>query len=188
MNALFVAKYNLLTYFYGAAFNSAHTDSAEIIVIIKAGKKELQGAIHIALGGVDVFKNGIEEGAHISLPHVRVKRRITVATGSEYNGEFNLIVIGAEFDKQIENLVNNLHGSCAGAVDFVDNNNGFFAESQRLFQNKTRLGHTAFKGVNKQKNAVNHHHNTLNLTAEVSVTGSVNNVDFYTLVMNTRIF
>ena len=57
-------------------------------------------------------------------------------------------------------------------------------ERQRALKHESRLGHRAFRRVNKQNNAVYHFKYTLNLAAEVSVAGGVNDIDFYILVMN----
>ena len=98
------------------------------------------------------------------------------------NGGDHGYAFATEFDKEVENLVNNFLGSCTGTVDFVKNNKRLFAEAECLFKNKSCLRHTTLKCVNKQYNTVNHLENTLNLTAEIGMTGGVNNVNFDAVV------
>ena len=54
-------------------------------------------------------------------------------------------------------------------------------------KNESCLGHGSVKSVNYEKNGVDHLKNTLNLTAEISVTGSVDYVDADALVVDSRI-
>ena len=60
-------------------------------------------------------------------------------------------------------------------------------ERQRALKHESRLGHGTLCRVNKQNNAVYHLKYTLDLAAEVSVAGGVNDIDLYILVMNCGI-
>ena len=60
-------------------------------------------------------------------------------------------------------------------------------ELKSSLKNKASLGHGAFSRVNEQYNAVNHLKNSLNLAAEIRVTGGVYEVDLDVLVVNCRI-
>ena len=141
----------------------------------------------VAVGSADVLKNCVKKRTHIALTNIGIKRGIAVLCRSVNNGEFNLILICAKLDKEVEHLVDNLVGSCAGAVDFVNDNKNLFLEVESLFQNESCLRHTALECVNEKKNAVNHGENSLNLAAEIGMAGGVNNVYFCVLVMNCRI-
>ena len=61
-------------------------------------------------------------------------------------------------------------------------------ELQRFLQNETGLRHRTFCCVNEQNNAVDHLENTFDLTAEVCVTGSVNDVDFRVFIVDCGVF
>ena len=89
-----------------------------------------------------------------------------------------------QIHEQFEDFVHNFKRSCVRAVYLVDNNNDLVSEFECALQNETRLRHRSLKGINKQKNAVNHFQNTLNFSAEVRVTRGVDYVYFYIFVMN----
>ena len=54
-------------------------------------------------------------------------------------------------------------------------------------QNKTGLRHRAFKGIHQKQNAIHHFEHPLHLSAKISVTGRVDNIDFYALIVSRRI-
>ena len=55
---------------------------------------------------------------------------------------------------------------------------------KRSLKNEASLRHRTFSRVNEKDNSVNHLKNTLNLAAEVSVAGGVDDVDLDVLVVN----
>ena len=57
-----------------------------------------------------------------------------------------------------------------------------------LLKHKSRLRHRTFSSVNKQNNTVYHLQNTLNLSAEISVTRRINYIHLYTVVIYRRVF
>ena len=56
-----------------------------------------------------------------------------------------------------------------------------------MAQNKARLRHGAFHGINQQQHAIDHVHDALDLAAKVGVAGRIHNVDGYIVVDNARI-
>ena len=61
-------------------------------------------------------------------------------------------------------------------------------EFKRSLKNKSGLRHRAFCCVNEKDNAVYHFKNTFNFAAEVCVSGSIDDVDFYSVIMNGSVF
>ena len=59
---------------------------------------------------------------------------------------------------------------------------------QRTLQHKAGLRHRTLCGIDQQENSVYHFQNTLDLTAEISVSRRVNNVDLYTLIIDGGVF
>ena len=57
-----------------------------------------------------------------------------------------------------------------------------------LFQNESGLGHRTFRRVNKKDNAVYHFQDTFYFTAEVSVSGGIDNIEFCAFIMYGGIF
>ena len=177
-----VTENGSLSVLCSTSFNTAYTDSADKLIRVNVWNKELESSVHITLRSRDFFYNCVKERFHIRTGFMIILWCIAV-TGRRINyRELKLIFVGTEFDKEVENLVNNLFGSCTGTVDFVKNNKRLFAEAECLFKNKSCLRHTPLKCVNKQYNTVNHLENTLNLTAEIGMTWGVNNVNFDAVV------
>jgi len=59
---------------------------------------------------------------------------------------------------------------------------------QRLAQDKARLGHRPVVGVDDQQNAVDHLEDAFDFTAEIGVSGCVNNIDACIAVANGGVF
>ena len=88
-----------------------------------------------------------------------------------------MLVGRAELVHQIESFVHDPVRARAGAVDFVDHDDGFQSQRERLARHKPRLRHRAFDRIDQQQHAVNHRQHALDLAAEVGVTGGVDDVD-----------
>ena len=142
----------------------------------------MKSAVKLSLGSGNFADNSVEQRLHISACFVVILGCVAVARGSVNYREFKLILVGAELDKEVENLVDYFLGTRAGTVDFVEHNQRLFAEAESLFEHESRLGHTALKSVYEQNNAVYHLQNTLNLAAEIGVSGGVHDVDFNSVV------
>ena len=56
-----------------------------------------------------------------------------------------------------------------------------------MLENEAGLRHRAFKRVDEQQHAVNHLQNALNLAAEVSVTGGIDDVDLDAVIIHGSI-
>ncbi|CQN02362.1 hypothetical Protein ERS011763_04625 [Salmonella enterica subsp. enterica serovar Typhimurium str. DT104] len=117
-----------------------------------------------------------------------VQTRDTVQRRSVDDREVQLFVGRVEVNKQVEYLVNNPVRARARTVNFVDNHNGFQAMSKGFFGHEARLRHRAVKCVNHQQHRVNHGHDALYFTTEVSVPGSINDVDTVIIPFNSGVF
>ena len=101
-----------------------------------------------------------------------------------YGCEVYLIVVGAKLYKEIYYLVGHLV-EVAASVYFVDGDYRFFAQPERLFEHVTRLRHATLYGVNEQYYAVHHGQYALYLSAEVRVSGCVDDIDFHVLIVQS---
>ena len=77
--------------------------------------------------------------------------------------------------------------SSVGLVHLVDDHDGLLAHVQGLVQHEPRLRHAALEGIHQEEDTVRHVQDTLHLTAEIAMAGSVDNVDFHALVRNGHI-
>ena len=96
--------------------------------------------------------------------------------------EIQLVFIGAKVEHQLKNLFLDLVRAAVGLVYLVDYHDGLLAHVDGLVEHEPCLGHTAFKCVYKQQDAIGHIEHALNLSAKVTVAGSIYDVDFYALV------
>ena len=132
-----------------------------------------------------MLHNSVKKRTHIAISYRGIKRRIAVAAGGVNYGEFKLVIVGVKLDEQINNLVNYLVGASHGTVNLVNYYDRLFAEGKSLFKHETGLRHATLKRVNEQKNRVDHLQNTFNLAAEIGVSGGVNDINFYVVIIKT---
>src|SRR5439155_12527451 len=118
----------------------------------------------MAFGALDV------EAGHAELAD-RVDRR-----------EVELLVVCAERKEEVEDLVEDLVGAGVAAVDLVDDDNRLEVEVEGLLEDELCAGQGAFGSVDKEQDAVDHGQGPLDLTAEVGVTGRVDDIDLRALV------
>ncbi len=131
-----------------------------------------------------MLKDGVEQGAHISRADIGIERGIAVPCRGVGNGKVELILLCAEVDKQVNNLVNDLCGAGVGSVNLVYDDKNLLLECESLLEHEARLWHTALERIDEQKHAVNHHEYALDLAAEIGVTGSVNDIDFHAVIVD----
>ena len=73
-------------------------------------------------------------------------------------------------------------GACGGLVDLVDDDDDGEGEREGLLEDEVGLGHGALLGVDEEEGTVGHLEDSLDLSAEVGVSGGVNDVDGVVLV------
>ena len=166
-----------------APFNAANGDTAHIVVIVDGGDQHLGGAFHI-FRGIDVAQDGFKQGHQIAAGVVGGQGSSTLTAGAEDDGGFDLLFGGVQIQQQLQHFVHHFQRTGVGAVYFVDHHDDLVAQFQRLLQDKTGLGHGAFKGVYQQKDTVHHFQHPFHFAAEVGVAGGVDDVDLYILIVD----
>ena len=89
--------------------------------------------------------------------------------------------------KQIKDLVEHLVRGGILPVDLVNHYDRLGARFQRLAQHKPRLRLRPIGGIDHQQDPVNHVHDPLHFAAEVSVAGSIDDVDVVIAVFERRV-
>ena len=107
---------------------------------------------------------------------------VAVASGGVDDGEVEELVGCVELDEEVEDLVDGPVGACGGLVDLVDDDDDGEGEREGLLEDEVGLGHGAFLGVDEEECAVGHLEDTLDLAAEVGMSGGVDDVDGVVLV------
>ena len=97
-------------------------------------------------------------------------------------GEVQLFFCGIEAEHQVEHHFVHFLGAAVGLVHLVHHHDGLQANLKRLLEHEARLRHRSFESVDQQDAAVGHVEHTFHLAAEVAVSRSIDNVDFYVLV------
>ncbi len=88
-----------------------------------------------------------------------------------------LVVVGLEREKEIEDRLQRLLGLGVGAVDLVDHDDRLEAELKRLGEHELGLRHDGFGGIDEQHDAVDHREDALDLAAEIGMAGRVDDID-----------
>ena len=168
--------------------NAANDDPAEEVGIVKGGDLQLEGLLRITNRGRNVAQDGIEQRTHVVAVGLHVGLGEASETAAEQVGEIALIIVSAEFDEQIEHLVDGGLGIHPGPVDLVDEHDRTQALLEGLLQHKTGLGHRPLVGIHDQQATVNHAQHPLHFSTEIGVTRGVNDVDPGVVVGDSRVF
>ena len=99
-----------------------------------------------------------------------------------------MFVGGTETIEEIKYLIDDPMGTGARTIDLVDHKNRMKPLLEGLLGNKPGLRHRAVNRVHQQQYGVHHRQNPLNLTAKVSVAGSIDDIDPVTIPFDGRVF
>ena len=172
-----VADLDLLVLFDDTALDAADCDAADIFIIIQAADQHLERGIQIHLRCWNILQNGFKQRLQIRSLHLGRIARGSVAAGAEQHRRIQLLIRGIQVHQQLQNLIHDLVNPLIRAVDLVDHDDHTVAELQGTAQDKTGLGHRAFRRIHKQDDTVDHLQNTLNLAAEIRMARSIHDVD-----------
>ena len=142
----------------------------------------LQRRFVVVLGGGDGIQDGGEQLGQIgSVGHVAISRARAGGAASLGGGiddrEIDLRLVGVEVEEKFVGLVNHIGDAGIGTVHLVDHHDDRQVLGQRLAQYEAGLGQWPLAGVDEQNHAVDHLQAALHLTAEIRVTGGVDDVD-----------
>ena len=182
-----IAYHDFLCHIHFASFNSADTDTTDVIVVVDCGYEKLQFPVFVAFGSGDIIDNRIEERFEVFAGDVVVASCRRLFTAAIQNGALKLLVACVEVEQKFQHFVADFCKSCVGLVDFVDYYYDFESQSQCFFNDETRLRHRSFLCVNQKYDAVDHFENALHFTRKIRVSGSVDDIDFYAVIMYGRI-
>ena len=172
-----VADLDLLILADNAALNPADRNTAHIFIIIQTADQHLERCVQIHLRRGDILQNGFKQRLQIRpLDFGRIACG-AVAAGAEQHRGIQLFVRGVQIHQQFQNLVHDLMNPLIRTVNLVDDDDHAVAELQRTAQDKTGLGHRAFRRVHQQNDAVDHLQNTFHLAAEVRMARGIDDVD-----------
>ena len=104
------------------------------------------------------------------------------------NGEIQLVFRRIKTEHQVEYHFVNLFRATIRLIHLIDYDNGFQTDFQCFLQYETGLRHGTFKGVYQQNTAIGHIQHTFYFTTEVTMSRSINNINFGTVVVDGNVF
>ena len=171
-----------------AAVDLADADPADIFVVIDGGDQHLERSFRITLRCRDIVEDRLEERGHVRRLITDLLHGVAFLRGCEDKGAVQLLVGSIQVHQQFQRLIHNLIRASARAVDLVDADDERKVQGQRLLGDETGLRHRAFKCIYHKNDTVDHLQDTLNLATEVSVTGSIYNIDLRPVVGDGCVF
>src|SRR5438093_597318 len=103
------------------------------------------------------------------------------------HGELELVLGRLQVDEQVVDLVEHLRGAGVAPVDLVDDDDGWQARLEGLFQDEAGLWQRPFGGVDQEQDAIDQGQRPLDLRTEVGVARGVDDVDVDATVGNGRV-
>jgi hypothetical protein len=181
------APRHLLALADGALVHATHGQASQVGVGGEVGHQRLQGGTLGVLGGGDGVSQHIEERGEVGLLGVcRQRGRAGLPVGVD-DREVDLLLVGAQVEEQLVDLVHHLRHARVGAVDLVHHEHHGQAALEGLAQHEARLWQGPFGGVDQQQHAIHHVEAALDLAAEVGVTRRVDDVDGQVAALHRRV-
>ena len=104
------------------------------------------------------------------------------------DGRFLVIDGGLNYEKNWKSHFVNLFRTTIRLIHLIDYDNGFQTYFQCFLQYETGLRHGTFKGVYQQNTAIGEIQHTFYFTTEVTMSRSINNINFGTVVVDGNVF
>ena len=162
---------------------AAHGDTAHIRRKVERCDQHLGGTFERLWLG-DVFYDGVEHGGDIVGGLAPVGAHPALLGRAVDSGEVELILRGIEVEHQVKHHLLHLIGPAVGLVYLIDDHYRFETDLNGFLEHEAGLRHRAFEGIDQQQAAVGHVEHSFYLTAEVSVSRSVDNIDFIAFVID----
>ncbi len=167
-----------------AVENAADGDPAQIVARVEVRYENLQRPVHPAAGRGHVLDDCVEERAEVRAGLFHRHRGRTGFGARVDDGEVQLVHGCVQIDEQVVHLVQHFLDARVGAVDLVDDNQRRQPPLERLAEHEPGLGQRPLRGVDEQHHRIDHRQRALDLAAEVSVAGRVDDVDQGVAIMD----
>ena len=163
------------------AGDAADGDSADIRGIFEGGDQHLGRTLDYRRGR-DLREDRIQQIGDVTRGLFPVRRHPALLRAAINRLEIKLFLRRTQVEHQFEDLLLDLVRAAVRLVHLVDHHDGLLAHFDGLVQHETGLRHAAFEGVDQQQHAVRHVQHTLDLAAEIAVSGRIDNIDFHALI------
>jgi hypothetical protein len=163
--------------------DAADADASDVFVVIDRRNEHLERAFfgrRFRNGFRDRLKQRLERVARI----LEAELRDAGAAVRVDDREIGLLVVGAEFDEEVEDLVDDFARARVFAVDLVDRDDRLEIELQRLTQHEARLRHHALGRIDEQQDALNHLQDAFDFAPEIGVARRIDDVELDVAVLD----
>ena len=109
---------------HGAALHAADGEPPEVRRVVDRGGEHLERALGVARRRGDRLENHVEERREVDGRRVEVERRDAVLGRRVHHRRVELRLVGLELDEERQDLVVHAKRVGAGAVNFVDDDDG----------------------------------------------------------------
>ncbi len=193
-----------------------HAPAADTPDVVAPGKRahlHQEGCVLVDARGRDLGDDRLEEVVHARVGELLEQRRgestavdemllalvllflvlvqvvddPALETGPVEHGEVELLVVRAEFDEEVEGLVEGSRRVGVGPVGLVDDDDRPQPEPERPHEHVAGLRHGALVGVDQEQHRVDHAEHALDLATEVGVAGRVDDVDQVVLPLHRAV-
>ena len=154
-----------------AAVDLAESDSAQVIGIIKIGDQQLEPFASMRAGRRDVFDDRVEQRLHRAAGLLQIHFGETFLGAGVNDRKIHLLIRRVERHEQIPDLIQHFMRGCVFAIDLVDHHDRLGARFERFAQHEPRLRLWPFGGIDHEQDPVDHVHDALDFTAEISMAG-----------------
>ena len=180
-NVIALAEADVLSAAERTAGDAADCDTADVGGILKGTDEHLRSTLY-HFGSRNDLEDGVEQRRDVGAGGLPVLGHPALLGAAEDGLEIQLLVSGVEVAHEVEDLFLHLVGTAIELVNLVHDNDGLLAHLEGFLEDETGLGHASLEGIHQEEYAIGHVEDTLDLTAEITVAGSVDDVDLDSLV------
>ena len=155
--------------------------------IIQRSYKHLRSTFQLR-GSRYILYNTVQQCEDIISRSLPVRTHPVVLRRTINNGEVQLIFRSFKAEHQVEHHFIYFFRTTVRFVYLVHHNDGFQTNLQSFLQHETCLGHRTFESIHQQDTSVCHVQYTLHFTSEVTVSRSINDIDFSSFVIDRNVF
>ncbi len=182
--AVDAAPRDLLALAHLSVAHAAQREAAEVRRRVEVRDDRLERDALVVLGRGDALEDQLAQRLEVAALDLGVERRPARARVGVDDRELDLVLVGAEIDEELVDLVDDLRDARVGPVDLVDDEDHGQVRFERLAEDEAGLRERTLARVDEEQHAVDHGERALDLTAEVGVAGSVDDVERHVAVLH----
>ena len=173
---------HLLLLVQRAGGQAAHADAALVAGVVHGADLQGHRAVDVHIGSGNLVQNGVEQRHHVHVAVVGLAAGVAVHGRGVHHGEVELLVAGAQFHHEVEDLVHGSLGVGVGAVDLVHDHHDAQPALKGVRQHEAGLGLGALVGIDDEQGAVGHVEHAFHLATEVGMARGIDDVDLHAFV------